>query len=422
MKVGLLSSHDAQGGAAKACLSLHRGLLDIGCNSRMLVRWKHTDDPTVESTEENRNSLQQWLTSGHSFLQRLPVMFNQSSDCEMFSIPVSPLKDLGAQCSQFDIVNLHWTVSLIHWATFFEQLPSHIPIVLTLHDMNYFTGGCHYSGDCQRYKNRCGQCPCLRRPGVKDLSQKTFLQKREVFSKLDPKRVRVIAPSNWLARLSAESELLGRFQIDTIPYGIDTRLFRPETPESFRKTHGISKQARIIAFVSQSLENQRKGFDLLLSALTQLDPKAEWVLVALGKFAPDCIPDFGKIRVVTPGYISSPDELAKIYSAADLFVIPSRQDNLPNTVLEAMSCGTPSLGFETGGIPDMIEAGKTGFLANRIDPNGLVDGIGNFFEMDSVQHANLKKRCRQTAIEKYDLKIQANAYKDIFHCLIQENQ
>ena len=421
MNIRLLSSHDAQGGAAKACMRVHQGLLELGCNSQMLVRWKQTCLSTVECTEDSKNLLHKWFTSGHSFLQRWPVLRFQKPDSEFFSLPKSPLKNLAKLCSDADVVNLHWTVSMIHWSTFFSQLPRHIPIVLTLHDMNYFTGGCHYSGNCRRYEQECGHCPCLRSPDENDLSRQIWNQKEDVFSKLDSERVTVVSPSKWLTECASRSKLLGRFECLTIPYGIDSKKFHPFTNSDFRDQNRIPKNARVLIFVAQSIKDHRKGFDLLMSALAELDASAQWVLLALGNIDSIEFQKHEHLKVLPLGYIADQDELVKAYSAADLFVIPSRQDNLPNTVLEAMACGTPTVGFNIGGIPDMIREGETGFIAETTHASSLAEKIVLFFNLDDSKKQKMRENCRNIFESEYRLAIQANAYQDLFQaCLLRQ--
>ena len=395
-------------------MRVHQGLLELGCNSQMLVRWKQTCLSTVECTEDSKNLLHKWFTSGRSFLQRWPVLRFQKPDSELFSLPKSPLKNLAKLCSDADVVNLHWTVSMIHWSTFFSQLPRHIPIVLTLHDMNYFTGGCHYSGNCHRYEQECGHCPCLRSPHENDLSRQIWNQKEDVFSKLDSDRVTVVSPSQWLTECASRSKLLGRFECLTIPYGIDSKKFRRVSDSDFRDRNRITQDARVLIFVAQSIKDHRKGFDLLMSALAELDASAQWVLLALGNIDSIEFQKYEHLKVLPLGYIADQGKLAAAYSAADLFVIPSRQDNLPNTVLEAMACGTPTVGFNIGGIPDMVRDGETGFLVNKINAADLGQEIVRYFELPKKRREQMSIRCREITVQDFTLELQAKAYQDLF--------
>ena len=421
MRLRLLSTHDNKGGAANACLRLHKGLLKIGCDSRLLVRWKQSDVDHVDCTEEHKSLLGKSLTYTRSLIKRLPAIWHAKKDCELFSLASGPLSDLSDHCQNYAIVNLHWCVSTFDLPLFFARLSPQTKVVLTLHDMNYFTGGCHYSCHCRRYEADCGNCHWLKSPSENDLSRRNYLVKKEVFNTLNVERICIVSPSNWLSDCASSSSLLKKFRIETIPYGVETDVFVPSESSDFRRRYEISDAAKTVLFVADSLTNRRKGIDLLLDSLNNLSD-IPLVVIALG----DCslqhcdIPP--NVKLIAPGYFQNQSALAEAYCAADLFVIPSRQDNLPNTVLESLACGTPVVGFNVGGIPDMVRQGETGFLAQPNDPADLAKAIKRFFSLTDAQNQKIRAKCREVALEEYSLLAQARAYKTLFEQLVGDSR
>ncbi|MDA3890642.1 MAG: glycosyltransferase [Salinivirgaceae bacterium] len=242
--------------------------------------------------------------------------------------------------------------------------------------MNGFTGGCHYNFGCEGFvDSKCKKCPQLK--GIEDesIATKNYIIKRHAY---DDVELSVVCPSNWLLAESKRGQLTKRYNHTLIPYGIFENIFYPYNKEQARIKLGLELDKKIILFVADSLDNYRKGVDYILDASKILSKEYQFLLVGKGTHKAK---NFNHL-----GEISDEKNMAQIYSAADLFVIPSLADNLPNTVLESLFCGTPVIGFDIGGIPDMVVNGLNGFLCNEIDSNSLAITIQKAldFSFDSL--------------------------------------
>ena len=274
---------------------------------------------------------------------------------------------LVSQIPPCDVLNLHWVSGLVDCTAFFSRIPQSKPVVWTLHDMNPFTGGCHYDMGCPRYLNHCGACPQLGSRQEHDLSHQIWLRKRSAFSRVDPSRLRIVTPSKWLGEEAKRSPIFGRFPVSVIPYGLNVADFAPRDKATVREFLGIPRNANVVLFVAEGIDNKRKGFALLteaLAACTRTVPNL--MLVSLGNRQPDLRQNIPWLHL---GSVSNDRILSMVYSAADLFAICSLQDNLPNTVLEAMACGTPVVGVGVGGISDMVRHGVNGLTVQSADAN-----------------------------------------------------
>lgn len=278
---------------------------------------------------------------------------------------------------QADVLHLHWINQGFLSLTGIKNLAGlGKPMIWTLHDMWAFTGGCHYSRGCDRYKDACCQCPYLRHPATNDFSNRLWRRKKALY----PADIQFVTCSEWLADVARSSGLLQGFPIRAIPNPIDTSVFSPRSAEErevFRVSKNISPGAFVLLFVAMNVQETRKGFIFLLEALHHLraqSPDIQIEIVVLGKSEPETLESL-PYPVHALGMVQDPAELARAYGSADVFVIPSLEDNLPNTVMESLACGTPVVGFNTGGIPEMVGHGKEGFIAAQGDSMGLANGI-----------------------------------------------
>lgn len=413
-----VSTHDTRGGAAKACFRLHQGLLELGCDSTLYCRWKHSNLSSVVGLHDGEPSWKAWLTAAESFRLRLPVKtYRLGKNCDLFSLQSGPCKRLPKELLQADVIHLHWVTSMIDLEHFFSAVPTSTPIVWTLHDMNLLTGGCHFSGPCVKFRSGCGACPELTSSNPADLASRTFERKKKVLDRLPEGRLTLVCPSTWMESEVASSLLLRRFSRATIPYGVDFEQFRPDEQQHFRQANGIGADSCIILFVSDHVDNHRKGFDLLHAAFRQADFASDAVLITVGSPTGKLEVQLPNIRVVELGRITNPSEMAMIYSAADFLVIPSRQDNLPNTVLEAMACGTPVLGFDVGGIPDMVKDGVTGRVVATQTAGALAASI---CQLVSEPHEcrRMGESARKMVLEQFSLDRQARDCTRLYRSLL----
>ena len=411
------------GGAGKAAYRLHKGLQAVGVNSTMLVLNKRSGDPSVkvlpndysreiinclDVSKYNSSVWNQQAVRWQKLMLEYPT---RPAGLEVFTDAVSDVRlDLVQEIQDADIINLHWVAGVMDWPGASLSIRGK-PIVWTLHDMNPFTGGCHYAGACKKYTETCGACFQLGSNTENDLSHHVWKQKYDAYKSLN---INIVTPSRWLGKCAAESKLFSLFPVNVVPYGFPIDIFRPYPKEEVRKTLNIPESAKVILFGADSVVNERKGFRYLLEALNKLSLKNEQnnIIVTFGNL-PQGVKITSRYPVINLGSIADENQLAKIYSAADVFVLPSLEDNLPNTVVEAMACGVPVVGFDIGGIPDMIEHKKTGYLVTPKDTNGLIEGID--WVISSISSGiDFLKECRTKVEKEYALEVQANAYRDLY--------
>lgn len=421
MRVVHINTYDIRGGAARAVRRLHRGLQQLGVESSMLVAHRISHDESVMPialSGDFGSRLKRRRRPQAMSRDLAPYAATRPAGLELFSTDRSIYQnDVVSSLPPCDIVHLHWIAEMVDYQSFFTQLPRDIPIVWTFHDMNAFTGGCHYNMDCDRYKRQCGACPQLGSSREEDLSRQVWRRKQRVFAQLDVERLHIVTPSRWLQREVSASSLLGRFPSSVIPNGLDTAVFSPRPRDATRQALGISPTARVLLFAADSLATRRKGFDLLMQTLAALNRIPNVLLLSVGGDKPELEMPIPHLHL---GHISNDVLLPLAYNAADVFVIPSLQDNLPNTVLESMSCGTPVIGFDVGGIPDMVRPGLTGELVPVGDVSALGQTIADLLGDDS-RRAAMSVNCRRVAVGEYSAEAQAQSCAELYRALLQAN-
>lgn len=409
-----VSSSDISGGAAIAAFRLHQGLRGAGIDSQMYVRRKNSFCDSVRAYARPESSAAwarhligaEWLDLDHRrrLRKRPPALELFTSDRSVYR------RNMVAQIPQCDLVNLHWVSGFVDYPVFFPEVSATTPIVWTLHDMNPMTGGCHYAFNCVRYTEQCGQCPQLGSNRAQDYSAQIWQRKHRSYAQIPNGNLHFVAPSRWLAEQAQKSTLLSEFPITVIPYGLDTTVFTPRDRRLSRQALEIPLSAKVVLFGAATLQNQRKGFRLLTEALASMTDRRElWLLSFGGRGAPID----GDITHVDIGSVENDRFLALIYSAADLFVIPSLEDNLPNTVLEAMACGTPVVGFDAGGIPEMVRPGISGALVPGGDVSALRQAIEEMLDDDGTRQ-RMSENCRRIVEQEYPLALQAERYTALY--------
>ena len=407
----MVSTFDTHGGAARAAYRLHHGIRKIGLDSRMLVQDKLTDDYTVRGPETKVAYI---LARLRANFDALPLCLYPGRRNTFFSSSILP------DTLKRDIANLNPDIVHLHWVSYgfmrIETLAAiRRPIVWTIHDMWPFTGGCHYSEGCDHYIQGCGSCPLLASAKRYDLSRWNWNRKADKWSVLP---ITIVSPSSWLAERARKSPLFKNSHIEVIPNGIDTNLFSPRDKRLCREILSLPQGNKIILCGGIDCNSDgRKGFDLLLLALRQLKetvPNVELVIIGASK--PDTVPDFA-IPVHYLGMLNDEISLSLVYGAADVFVAPSREENLSNMVLESISCGLPCVAFDIGGMPDMIEHGFNGFLVSPFDTVDYAAGIARILEEDSLQ-SEMSHHSRQKAEREFDIEMVARRYVQLYEKMV----
>jgi glycosyltransferase involved in cell wall biosynthesis len=315
-----------------------------------------------------------------------------------------------------DIVHLFWVSAGFLRIETLKNIKQ--PIVWTLHDMWPFTGGCHYDDECGKFRQSCGNCPVLKSEAERDLSRRIWERKRKSWQGVP---IVVVATSHWLADMARSSSIFGDQRIEVIPNGIDTEVYKPVDKSAARAAYNLPQDKHLILFSAfGATSDKRKGSQFLVQALeklSQLGWGAKTELVIIGATKPENPPDLG-MNVHYMGQLH--DEISQIllYSAADVVVAPSMQENLSNTVMESLSCGTPVVAFNIGGMPDMIDHQINGYLATPFEPKDLADGM--MWVLENASRRNmLSQRARETVLERYALHAVVLRYSELYQSLLR---
>jgi glycosyltransferase involved in cell wall biosynthesis len=243
-----------------------------------------------------------------------------------------------------------------------------------------------------------------------DLTRRVLERKRDVLRRVQRSRLTVVSPSRWLAEETRRSALFHDFDVRVIPNGIDPTEFRPMDRMEARRRLNLPGRARIVLFVADLVVDRRKGLRLLLKAFHELRDVPDLLLVTLGRGGSDAATPHATRHL---GSLHDSEDLRAAYSAADVFAIPSLQDNLPNTILESMACGTPVVGFDAGGVPEAVVDGTSGLLAPTGDFVALADALQRVLGDRELQ-ATLSRQARMRVEREYALALQAQRYASLY--------
>jgi glycosyltransferase involved in cell wall biosynthesis len=392
------------GGGAIALNRLHHSLRRAGVDSKIMCQRKTTASPhvTLVPRHSRIESKIRFITS------RLGL--NDIHRVSSFRIKNHKLY------SEADILHIHGTHSGFMSYLALPSLTESKPAIFMLHDMWCFTGHCAYSYDCDRWKIGCGNCPYpdAYPPIRRDGTRLEWKLKNWVYGRSD---LSIITSSNWLTGMVGQS-MLSRFPIYQIPYGVDTEIYQPLDPEQCRSVLGIPRGKKVIMFSSIDLKDTRKGGDLLVKALEGLPNslKTETVLLILGSKG-GAISETAGIETIDLGYVSSDHLKAIAYSAADLYVFPTRADAFGLVSIESQACGTPVISFRVSGVPDHVREGVTGYLAEPENDRDLLKGIVQLLD-DGALRNRMRAQCRKTALEEYSLELQTKRHIELYQKLV----
>lgn len=413
MKAFLLNYSDISGGAARAAYRIHQALRDSGIDSQMFVNDADSGDWTVHAPtgtwakaivrvrQEVATPLQKMLQTGNPIMHSPAVLPSRWPD--------------RLNASDADVVHLQWVQHEMLSIADIARIRK--PIVWTLHDMWAFCGAEHYTTD-HRWREGYRRANRPAHESGLDLNRHTWQRKCKHWRR----HLQIVTPSQWLADCVRSSALMHQWPVAVVPNPIETDRWHPMDQRLARQLLGLPQDCPLLLFgATGGGKDPRKGMDLLLAALAQLRNEASLQnlqLVVFGQPAPQSPPQLG-FPVHYTGALHDDLSLRVLYSAADAMVIPSRQDNLPNTGLEAHACGTPVVGFKTGGLPDIVADRLTGALAEPFEPTSLAVAIRWVLE-DSQRCHQLRAASRSRAVQLWHPARVAGLYAEVYRQALEE--
>ncbi len=418
LKIVHLNTYDGNGGAGRACLRLSNALNENGIDSKVIVYYKFGKNPAITN-----------LSAG--LFAKMKGVFNIMAERYLAKIFVKAVKTPFSlqwfgksivdhpDLKSADIIHLHWVNHGFLTPKFLAELDElDKPIVWTFHDSNAFTGGCHVRYRCENFHRQCGNCPILTFSGKDDISHKNWLRKQKAYSSL---AFHIVAPSKWMANSIKQSSLLGIRNVSVIPNTIEVDVFKPYVKSEAKKILKIPENHFVLmSGFMPSKNDKHKGTQYLIDALNELSQRPEIdnsliELVIFGNKNDKDVPEF-PFKTTWLGTINKDEHLAKCYAAADAFITPSLEDNLPNTVMESLACATPVIAFKTGGIPDMVKHLENGYLADYESATDLADGIEWLFLTEDKE--SIQKEARRTILTKFSPAVIAIQHEEVYQTLI----
>lgn len=407
----LLVNTSTRGGAAKACIRLQAGLTKLGIQAPILCRDNVEEIQNAHNLELIKKSfLFDFKRRIYNYLIRRRIVRNRRSQLlisapkrisglEYFCLPIS-VYDITASklYEEADIIHLHWISDFLDWESFFKINKK--PVVWTFHDQSPFLGGEHYS---ERYFGIDEQGIPFTRNYTSielDFYEKVITYKSKILAKVD--KLTIVANSEWTKECALQSNLFNKFNINKILYGFPTDIFYPHDPTFCKYKLGIYSDAIALLFVADNIDTKRKGFDYLEKAIESL-PNTYSAIISLIVIGSTEGYSFNNVRLTHFGRIRDEKELAIIYSASDLFIIPSLEEAFGQTTVEAMLCGTPCVGFPTGGIKEIIEDGINGYLCDEISVESLRNTIIKYIDTKNLFNRDLiaKNAKENYSLDKY---------------------
>lgn len=413
MRVLLVNTSDSAGGAAIAARRLLTALNNHGVQATMLVRDKQTENLRIKSLPPSP------LLRAKFVMERAEIFAANSFSREnLFAVDhathgydITRLPEF----EQADVIHLHWVnQGMLSLSDIRKVLASGKRVVWTLHDMWPCTGVCHQSAGCEEWLRACGNCPQLHGGGSeKDLSHTTFLRKQKAYA---AGHIRFVACSDWLADIARRAPLLKGHSVESIPNPIDMNFFRPDNKQEARRRLGLPQEKKLILFVAFNATDRRKGIDYLKESVEILRKQYgklidSLAVVPVGRDAEALRGQFA-CEVLPQSYVTSEETMRDLYNAADVLAMPTLMDNLPNTIVEAMACGLPCVGFHVGGLPQMIDHGVSGYLAQLKDAADFAQGLTRILFSENAQ--TFVPAARRKAERHYSEEAVATQYIKIY--------
>jgi len=409
MKILHLVGGELSCGAARGAYWLHLGLKSLGVDSTILTNSTTTfSDESIITTSKTKKD--KFCSLIRIELDGLPATFYRKRRRHIFSSGLIGFDFTKTKVfKEAEILHLHWInggfVNVKHlWKI-------DRPIVWTMRDMWPMTGGCHYAMECNRYMLGCGQCPQLGSRRSWDLSRFIAQYKKHFI----PRETTVVGISNWLADCARASWVFEGCAVHVISNNIDTRTFFPVDQQQARQALGLDAKKIVVLVGAQNVMDFYKGFDLLVDALNSID-RHDVQLCSFGRTSPDCQEKLGSDHT-SLGFLNDNISLRLAYSAADVFVAPSRMDAFGKTIAEAMACGTPVVCFDATGPKDIVDHKINGYLAKPYSSEDLANGIK--WIINSANRKELRKNAKKKVVDTFDSKVVAETYIELYKKVLE---
>ncbi|EMI52273.1 glycosyltransferase, group 1 family protein [Rhodopirellula sallentina SM41] len=409
-------TYPGAGGAGIASLRLVNGLRESNVNATMLGAVTVDRPHTAIVEYSNSFSERIWRALRKRQLQRIDLAIGKTGKQKNFF--ASDLCPHGAalahSLADADLIHLHWVCDLIDYPKTLGTLPNSVPIVWTLHDMGVFTGGCSHAFDCEGYMKDCAACPQLESEFNSEALRSLNRRKKAIRAIED--RLTIVAPSHWIGEKSSNSSLFRNIPHKVIANGIDLQKFHPDLRAEARKQQEFSADQTILLFVAAGLDTPLKGIAFLLEAIAKLD-QSNFQVCFVGPESQIEYPQNWK-------WLGCPDndqEIASIYAAADLLVVPSLADNFPNVICEALACGLPVVGSNVGGIPELVIENETGFLAEPADSSSLSRVLSHAITTMKRERNLWLSRCRSYAEKRLGIHDCVDKHRQLYEQVLTAN-
>ena len=409
MRVLIVNTSERTGGAAVAANRLMKALNNNGVKAKMLVRDKETDALTVVGLPSS--PLLRWHFLWERFVVFCRLRFSRK---HLFEVDIANSGSDITKLREFqeaDIIHLHWiNQGMLSLSDIRQILRSGKPVVWTMHDIWPATSICHVTLGCRHFTTQCRECRLLPGGGSKNDLSTVIWQKKQRLAEAG--NIYYVACSRWLASEAKKSALLKGQKVTSVPNPIDTHIYKKGNRQEARERLGLPQDRKLILFASQRVTNENKGMSYLIAACQQLQDIPNLGVVILGGHAEEVVAQL-PLEAYPLGYVNDEQRIVDVYNAADVFVLPSLSENLPNTIMEAMACGVPCVGFKVGGIPEEIDHQKNGYVAVYRDADDLAKGIR--WILTEADYQALSANAIHKVAQHYSQQSVTMRYLDVYH-------
>ena len=411
MKVLIVNTSERTGGAAVAANRLMKALINHGVKAKMLVRDKESDSLTIAQLPRS------WRLRWNFLWERFVIFVRCGfSRKHLFEIDLANAGTDITRLREFqeaDIIHLHWiNQGMLSLSGIRKILRSGKPVVWTMHDIWPATAICHVTLGCRNFTTRCRCCRLLGNSQGDDISTTIWQRKHRM---LEGENIYYVACSRWLENEAKASALLKGHKVTSIPNPIDTHIYNRNNKMEARQRLGLPQDPRLILFASQRVTTPNKGMDYLIEACRLLGDHTKcqtpYEVVILGGHAEELV-ELLQLKAHPLGYVNDERRIVDVYNAVDVFVLPSLSENLPNTIMEAMACGVPCVGFKVGGIPEEIDHKRNGYVADYCNAEDLARGIG--WILEESDYEALSRNAIQKVVHNYSQQNVALRYAEVY--------